>query len=199
MNFVKTHKRKLLISFWALLLILNPLIIGSKYPGYSQTREFVSLLNAVGSPTRVFATASSFVLGLYLVVFALKCKPFKNKYVSYAAIAFGLSYLLNVVLPCAKTCGYEPIWLGLAHDAVSISEVMAMYFVFMALRAKQSSLSNVAIKLGAIYIVFIAAAAVLGIGSEISGVEYYDGLWQRIGEWSLALFFVLSTLSDKSD
>jgi Protein of unknown function (DUF998) len=173
---------------WAILLIFSNYVLALKYPNYDFARDYVSLLNAVGSPVRLSASFVSIVIGVSLIGFVIYTKPFSKKNQKYAALAFGSSYILNAVIPCAKSCAYEPLALGLAHDFISLSELFTIGFLAYGI-VSRIELGRGRV-LALIYIIFISASA-------ISGKQYYAGLWQRIAEASLAVYFIYASYRQK--
>jgi hypothetical protein len=185
---IKYQKHKIFFVSWGCILVFGNMLLATKFAGYSIAKDFVSLLNAINSPVRLPATLLSLGVGLSLVGYVRQFKPFRSKNTIYGAYAFGASYLLNVFIPCANSCSYRPLGLGIAHDLISLTELLAIYYLGSQVYKKRGSKLTRA---------FAATYIICACSSAVAGALFYRGLWQRAGELAFGLYLYVSIYQPK--
>lgn len=164
--------------------LVIPLILGRKYPGYSQLRDTISELGSSRSPVSKYLSAWLVILGMLLLVFALGQAVLFASYTWFhllylaGIVVFGLGGILAGIFP-QDPKGTEETRSGKIHDISSgIGFILLLLTPIWAIWIPEfwNSLILYLFLLLAGWIAFI----LFGLSKNREGVLGLSGFWQRV-------------------
>lgn len=172
--------------------VVLPQIIGSIQNGYSHKSQFLSELGATGAPYQLLNNYGSLLpiaIAVFVLVLGLYQKFPRTLLITVGVtllFAVGISYLSGFFFPCDPGCPVTGSLKQNLHNLFGLfqylSVITGLFLIFLGLRKSAPKFS--------IFTLLITILVLAGFLQVISGeMENWQGAWQRLSEYSLALWF----------
>ncbi len=171
--------------------VLFTFLLGSRYPGYNQVTDVMSLLGASGSPVSDVINVWWIILGVLIIVFAIGFRVafyspgFFLRVSFWLFVVYGVGEGIGSALFKANIEGNSMTTSYIIHDIFGGAGVLAILIVPLAVtRILPFSLNSIFKRFSK----FVVIAGVLLLilfsfrfaGSESTFPVKYTGLWQRL-------------------
>jgi len=172
--------------------IVLPQIIGSIQTDYSHKSQFLSELGATDAPYQLLNNYGSLLpigIAAFVLVFGLYNKFPRTRLVTVGItllFAVGISYLSGFFFACDPGCPVTGSLKQNLHNLFGLvhylSLITGLFLIFLGLRKSAPKFS--------IFTLVITIIILIGFLQVVNGeMQDWQGAWQRLSEYSLALWF----------